>query len=71
MTDKQRMSQWAVGNGYVQMTWPEPLSVEDMEDVEAFVAVVLKGIRRRVYAREKDPSAPNSHAASLTQEKQP
>jgi hypothetical protein len=62
MGDKQRMSQWAVGNGYVQMTWPEPLSAEDMEDVEAFIAVVLKGIRRRVEAQSDAKVEPDTAA---------
>jgi hypothetical protein len=44
---KMRMSQWSVGSGYVQLSWPDPLTPEDLEDLEAFIAITMKGIKRR------------------------
>jgi len=49
---KMRVSQWAISDGYVRLEWPDPLSADDVADLEAFIAIVMKGIKRRQVARE-------------------
>lgn len=50
------VSYWSIGELQVRLDWSEPLDNADLEDFEAFLALVMKNVRRRHVARGANPS---------------
>lgn len=54
-----RQAQWSVDQGAVYIAYPEPMTPEDVDDLEAFVAIWIRGCRRAALAAAAKAEAPS------------
>lgn len=47
---KIREAVWTVEKGAVRITYPEPMNPDDVDDLEAFIALWIRGCRRMALA---------------------
>lgn len=45
---EERLLQWNTSAGYVRLTYPGGMAADDIDDVEKILALVVRGMRRRI-----------------------
>ncbi len=48
----RRMELWVSG-GSLMVSWPDPMTMVDIEDVEASLAIWMRGLKRRAAERKE------------------
>ncbi len=46
-----RQGQWTTNGGAVSLSWNEPLTSAELDELEQFIAIWLRGLRRRADER--------------------
>lgn len=63
-----REAVWTVDNGAVRIRYPYPMASDDVDDIEAYLALWLRGLRRAVAAKVEQPPQPDVGSATLTRD---